>query len=117
MSSVNVNNNQKNPPIEGGGEQPNKNTFVSITGAALKCEKHGIETFDLDEWNAHCAIPENEHFENGDVPCVDCGALLTLVDYPYVPLTPKGKEFNIRCDNCINKLIQQSQTLRGVNPK
>lgn len=91
------------------------NTFVSITGAALKCDLHGIETFDLDEWNDHCADPANGHFETGDVPCKDCGKLVNIDGHPCVPLTVKGKDFNVRCADCLDKLIEQSNVLRGAN--
>lgn len=106
MSSENDNNNS-----------PTKNTFISVTGAALKCDLHGIETFDLDQWNEHCSDPANGHVENGDVPCIDCGTQLHIENYPYVPITPKGKQFNLRCDNCLNNLINQSNLARGVSPK
>ena len=92
-----------------------QNTFVSATGAALKCDLHGIETFDLNVWNEHCSDPANGHTESGEAPCVDCGAMLSFEGIPYVPITPKGKEIKIRCDNCVNNLIQQSNVIRGVN--
>jgi len=93
------------------------NTFVSITGASLRCDIHGIDTFDLNEWNAHCSDPANGHTESGSVKCIDCPNQVSVEGLPFIPITPKGKICELRCDECLDKYIKTNQALRGVNPK
>jgi hypothetical protein len=90
---------------------PNK--FVSVTGASLKCDLHGIDTFDLNEWNEHCSDPANGHVENGTVKCISCPNIITFENLPYVPLTVKGKTIELICDQCMDKHVAK-QTPRGV---
>ena len=98
------------------------NTFVSVTGSSLRCDRHGIDTFDLNEWNDHCSDPNNGHIEAGSVKCMDCPNLVSVDGHPHVPITAKGKVFELRCDECLDKYVNANKALnlnknKGVSPK
>ena len=95
----------------------NPNTFISATGASLKCDLHNISTFDLNEWNAHCSDPANGHTESGSVKCIDCPNMIEFEGLPYVPMTPRGKDIQLRCDECFNTYVETNRALRGVKSK
>ena len=72
----------------------------TIIGGNLKCY-HGLDTSDIDEWNAHCSDPENGHTESGTTLCQDCGVSIVFEGIPYHPITKTGKNIQLRCPGCM----------------
>ena len=103
-----TNENNNNPPT----------AAVMVIGDSLKCV-HGIDTLDIEEWNEHCSDPANGHTESGQTRCVDCNALIEFEGLPFQPITATGKNITLRCDECINNLVDKSKasgaTIRKVN--
>lgn len=81
----------------------------TIIGGNLKCY-HGIDTADIDEWNEHCSKPENGHTESGVTKCIDCGVSVVFENIPYHPITPTGKNIQLRCPGCYENYINNHGT-------
>jgi hypothetical protein len=96
----NNNNDNENPPT----------ASVMIIGDSLKCA-HGLDTLDINEWNEHCSDPANGHTESGQTRCIDCDALIEFEGLPYHPITPSGKNISLRCNECTEEFVQQSQNV------
>ena len=95
------NNNNENPPT----------ASVMIIGDSLKCALHGIDTLDIHEWNEHCSDPANGHTESGTTRCINCNALIEFEGLPFQPITPSGKNISLRCNECTEEFVQQSQSV------
>jgi hypothetical protein len=91
----NINNETEN--------QDTQSPTVMIIGDSLKCA-HGIDTLDINEWNEHCSDPANGHTENGTTRCSICTSLIEFEGLPFQPITPKGKNIKLKCDECAGKL-------------
>jgi hypothetical protein len=98
MSENETNENNNNPPT----------TAVMVIGDSLKCI-HGLDTFDINEWNEHCSDPANGHTESGQTKCLDCGEIIEFEGLPFQPITPTGKNIQLRCNECSDLFLQKSQ--------
>jgi len=92
----------------------------TVIGGNFKCY-HGIDTDSVDEWNAHCSDPANEHTESGFTKCIDCQRTIEFNGIPYHPITPTGKNIQLRCPECFEGYTQtfrNSQNMvRIMNPE
>lgn len=96
---------------------------VNATGGSFKCV-HGIDTFDVNEWNDHCSDPANGHTLTGATRCIDCDCQVTFEEHPYVPLKASGHGLELRCPDCFGKYVGQydqgntanSFKITAVNP-
>lgn len=90
----------------------------TIIGGNLKCY-HGIDTSDIDEWNAHCSDPANGHTESGITQCVDCKTSIVFEGIPYHPITPTGKNIQLRCPGCFENYtnVNNQNLVKVANPE
>lgn len=72
----------------------------TIIGGPFKCSLHDIETDDVNEWNNHCV--ETGHTDSGTTQCTGCGVSIEFNDIPYQKITPKGKNIELKCEDCFN---------------
>ena len=54
--------------------------------------------------------------------CMDCPNPVSVDGHPHVPITAKGKVFELRCDECLDKYVNANKALnlnknKGVSPK
>jgi hypothetical protein len=71
-----------------------------IEGGVFKCDKHGIETASVEEWNDHC-YGNPEHTESGTTVCRSCGVAIEFSELPFHKLDVAGsKNISLTCPKC-----------------
>ena len=67
-----------------------------------RCNIHDFETDDVEAWNDHCE--ETGHTDSGETLCsTGCGNTVVFNNIPYQRITPKGKNIELKCEDCYNK--------------
>src|ERR1044072_8594768 len=86
---------------------------TAIIGGPLKCSLHEFETEDINEWNDHCE--QSGHTETGETACINCGTSIKFENIPYQRITPRGKNIQLKCEECYNNSEDLNKLLYSGN--
>lgn len=87
--------------------------MTAIIGGPLKCSLHDIETDDINEWNEHCI--EAGHTDSGETQCTACGVRIKFNNIPFQKIGPKGKNIELKCQECFNNSQDLNKLLYSNN--
>lgn len=91
-----------------------------IEGGAFRCDGHGFETSNIEDWNEHCSAYPNIHYEVGETLCMTCHQKVYFDKLPYQPIDPKtgSKNISLRCEECESKMmgsvVRRSSSIKQV---
>ena len=80
-----------------------QNFRTTVGTSPLHCNIHDFETDDVNAWNEHCSTTEGHTLEGECLCSAGCGNTVVFKDIPYQPITPKGFNLELKCEDCYNK--------------